>query len=54
LKINVEQLTTCGHNKMPKYYNIFNQKIQNEMFKYLITIENHTEGVMIYMSQSSV
>ena len=30
-------------NKMPKYYNIFNQNIQNEMFKHLIITENHTQ-----------
>jgi len=45
LKINLEQFTTCDHNKMPKYYNIYNQKIQNEICKHLITAENqnHTE-----------
>jgi len=37
LKINLEQLTTSDHNKMPKYYNISNQKIQNEICKHLIT-----------------
>jgi len=42
LKINLEQLTTHDHNKMSKYYNISNKKIQNEICKHLITVENHT------------
>jgi len=40
LKISLEQFTTCDHNKMVKYYKIYNQKIQNEICKHLITAEN--------------
>jgi len=40
LKINLEQFTTYDHSKMPKYYNIYNQNIQNEICKHLITAEN--------------
>jgi len=28
---------------MSKYYNIFNQKIQNEMFNHFITADDYTQ-----------